>query len=191
MVLRPFTSWLCPVVISWLSARPMHVVEYLNLLMTDVPDLIQVAVEAPIGNSDHSWLSAVISTAQAVPILCVSWKVFLKHQVKWNTVCSAMRDLPWRNIWSSDNPVEVLNEHLSLLVGRYLPIKIIRAHNRISLDSMIYADVLSTSSRRLIFGGPVIALGLIGKSLFAVKSELMRHTRRPSVSLVSEISMFS
>ena len=26
MVLRPLTSRLCPVVISWLSARPMHVV---------------------------------------------------------------------------------------------------------------------------------------------------------------------
>ena len=40
-----------------------------------------------------------------------------------------MRDLPWRNIWSSDNPVEVLNENLSLLVGRYVPTKIIRVHN--------------------------------------------------------------
>ena len=38
----------------------------LDLLMTDAPDLIQVAVVAPIGNSDHSSLSAVISTAQAV-----------------------------------------------------------------------------------------------------------------------------
>ena len=62
---------------------------------------------------------------------------------------------------------------------------------RISLGSMINADMLSTSSRRLIFGGPVIALGLIGKSLFAVKSVLLKHTRSPSVSLVSETSMFS
>ena len=29
-VLRLLTSRLCPVVISWLSARPMHVVEYLT-----------------------------------------------------------------------------------------------------------------------------------------------------------------
>ena len=41
-----------------------------------------------------------------------------------------MRDLPWRNIWSSDNPVEVLNEHLSLLIGRYVPTKIIRVRNK-------------------------------------------------------------
>ena len=70
----------------------------LDLMMTDIPDLIQAAVVAPIGNSDHSSLSAVISTAQAVCNLCVSKKVFLKHQVNWNTVCGAMRDLPWRNI---------------------------------------------------------------------------------------------
>ena len=52
----------------------------LHLLMTDVPDLVRVAVAAPIGNSDHSSLSAIISMAQAVPNLCVSRKVFLKHQ---------------------------------------------------------------------------------------------------------------
>ena len=41
----------------------------LDLLLTDVPDLILVDVVAPIGNSDHSSLSAVIPTAQAVPNL--------------------------------------------------------------------------------------------------------------------------
>ena len=62
----------------------------LDLLMTDVPDLVRVAVVAPIGNSDHFSLSAVISMAQAVPNFCVSRKVFLKHQVNWNTVCGAI-----------------------------------------------------------------------------------------------------
>ena len=92
--------------------------------------IITVSVVAPIGNSDHSSLSAVISMAQAVPNLCVSRKVFLKHQVNWHTVCGAMHDLPWRNIWSVDNPVEVLNEHLLLLVGRFVPTKIIRVRNK-------------------------------------------------------------
>ena len=75
--------------------------------MTDVPDLVRVSVVVPIGNSDHSSLSAVISMDQAVPNLCVSDKIFLKHQVNWNTVCGGMQDLPWRNIWSADNPVKV------------------------------------------------------------------------------------
>ena len=75
-------------------------------------------------------MSAVISMAQAVPNLCVSRKVFLKHQVNWKTVCGAIRELLWRNIWIFDNPVEVLNEHLSLLVGRYVPTKVIRVRNK-------------------------------------------------------------
>ena len=36
-----------------------------------------------------------------------------------------MQDLPWRNIWSADNPVEVLNEHLLLLVGRFVPTNVL------------------------------------------------------------------
>ena len=65
-----------------LVVGPMHAGGgTLDLLMTDVPDLVRVAVVAPISNSDHSSLSAIISMAQAVPNLCVSRKVFLKHQV--------------------------------------------------------------------------------------------------------------
>ena len=40
---------------------------------------------------------------------------------------------------------------------------------RIYLGFMINAGMLLASSRRLIFGGPVIALGIIGKSLSAIK----------------------
>ena len=49
----------------------------LDLQMIDVPDQVRVAVVAPIGNSDHSSLSAVISMYQAVPNMYVSRKVFL------------------------------------------------------------------------------------------------------------------
>ena len=68
--------------------------------------------------------------AQGVPNLCVSRKVFLNHQVNCNTVCGAMQDLPCHNIWSADNLVEVLNMHLLLLVGRFVPTKVIRVHNK-------------------------------------------------------------
>ena len=121
-------------------------------MMTDFPYLVRVSVVAPIGNSDHSSLSAVISMAQAVPNLCVSWKVFLKHQVNWNTVCCAMQDLPWCNIWSADNPVEVLNEHLLPLVGRFVPTKVIRVRNKDEPGLMIKLRTLLASSRRLTFG---------------------------------------
>ena len=53
----------------------------LDLLTTDVPDLVWMAVVAPLGSSDLSSLSIAISMAQAIPNLCVSRRVLLKHQV--------------------------------------------------------------------------------------------------------------
>ena len=94
--------------------------------MTDVPDIVLVSVVAPIGNSDHPSLSAVISMDQAVSNLCVSRKVFLKHQVNFNVVCGAMQDLLWSNIYSAENLVEVLNQYLLLPVGCFVPTKVIR-----------------------------------------------------------------
>ena len=66
---------------------------------------------------------------QSIPHLCVSRKIFLKHQVNWNTVCGAIQDLPCHNIWSADNPIEVLDELLLLLVGRFVPTKVIHVRN--------------------------------------------------------------
>ena len=69
MELRPLTSQVSGY--DQLVVSPTHACGgTLDLLMTDVPDLVRVAVVAPIGNSDHSSLSAVISMAQAVPNLC-------------------------------------------------------------------------------------------------------------------------
>ena len=51
----------------------------LDLLMTDVSDLVRVAVVAPLGRSDHSSLSIAILMAQAIPNLYVSRRVLLKH----------------------------------------------------------------------------------------------------------------
>ena len=53
----------------------------LYLLMTGVTDLVRVAVVTPLGRSDHSSLSIAISMAQAIPNLCVSRRVLLKHRV--------------------------------------------------------------------------------------------------------------
>ena len=101
-----------------------------DLLMTDVPDQVRVSVVAPIGNSDHSSLSAVISMAQAVANVYVSRKVFLQHQVNWNTVSGEMQGLSFHNILSADNPVEVFNGHLLLLILHFVPTKVIHVRNK-------------------------------------------------------------
>ena len=98
--------------------------------MTDVLDIVRVSVVAPIGNSDHSSCWQSFRWLRLFRTCVLVGKFSFKHQVNWNMVCGAMQYLIWRNLWSADNPVEVLNEHLLLLVGRFVPTKIIRVCNK-------------------------------------------------------------
>ena len=105
--------------------------------------------------------------AQTVRNLNVCRKVFLKHYVNWDTVFGSIQDMPLHYNWLGDNSVEILNEHLSLLLIRYVPTKVIRAWLKACFcTQMQHAFGLKQVS---IFGGHVIALGLIRKSLSAVK----------------------
>ena len=58
----------------------------LDLLMTDVPDLVRVAIVAPLGSSDHSTLSIANTMAQTIPNLCVSDRVLLKQLIGLQSV---------------------------------------------------------------------------------------------------------
>ena len=108
-------------------------------------------------------------TPAVLPNLCISMKIFLKHQVNWYTACGAIQDLSWRNIWLVDNPVQVLSEHLSLLVGCFVPSQVICLRNK---DKPWFDDQCHHAfdlNRMLIFDGLVIAFGSTRKSLPAVK----------------------
>ena len=128
-----------------------------------------------MGNSNHSWVTRITrmtgvtlitSMAQVVPKFCVSRRVFLNHLVNWNTVRGAIQNPPWHNIWSADNPAEVFNEHLSLLIG-YVPTKVINVHNKdrpCCDDQECMYSMLLTSIYKLIFCEPEITLRLSGES---------------------------
>ena len=161
--------------------------ETLDLLITDVPDVAWVVVVAQIGNSDHSYLSVVISMAQEV-------QTYVWVRNSWSIksiVCGAIRIYPgvtfvlltillrfWMNICPGWLDV-IYQPRPSVCVAR---------------KTLVWwsckAGMLLASSRRLIFGEPVIALGLTVKRLSAIKWELMKPTLRQIVSLVTETGMF-
>ena len=62
--------------------------------------------------------------------MLINRRVLLKHRVKCSAVCDAIGVLPWRSIWSADNPAERLNVHLSLIVERFVPTMVIRVRNK-------------------------------------------------------------
>ena len=128
--------------------------------------------------------------AQAIPNLCVSRRVLLKHRVNRSGVSDAIGVLPWRSIWNAENPVERLNVHLSLLVERFVRTKVIRVRNKdkpwFNNDFRLAFNI----KQGPISGGRVIALELTGMSLSSTRGVLMLYMPRLCISLVSEAGMF-
>ena len=101
----------------------------LDLLLTNVPDLCRVTTNAPIGNSDHSSISTTILTHQHVPNFCVSKTVYQKSRISWDTIRDAFSNLPWSVIIGSDQPVTLLNQHISSIIQQHVPKTTIKIRN--------------------------------------------------------------
>ena len=69
--------------------------------------------------------------ARAVPNLCVSRKVFLKHhyiRIQFVVQCRICHGVEYG--LHANNPVEDFNEHLLLLIGRFAPTKVTFCSNQ-------------------------------------------------------------
>ena len=97
----------------------------LDLVMTDVPDLVDADVRAPIGNSDHSSISLQITTSQRVPDLAFSKEVYLKNRVDWDQVRDDVAQLDWAFIRASGaaTSVDLLSSELQRIVRRRVPVR--------------------------------------------------------------------
>ena len=131
----------------------------LDLRMTDVSDLVRVAVVAPIGNSDHFSLTAVISMAQAVQncvlvgkcssnIKSTGKQYVVKYRISPSITFGLLRILLrfWTN--SCNCWLDVMFQPRSSV-----------CLTRISLGLMINAGMLLASCRRIVFGGPRLLTG--------------------------------
>ena len=59
---------------------PTHIAgNRLDLVMTDVPDIVDVVVGTPLSTSDHCFVGCVLHVEQSAPEYNVRSRVFLKH----------------------------------------------------------------------------------------------------------------
>ena len=64
-----------------LDRSPTHIAgNRLDLVTTDVPDIVDVFVCTPLSTSDHCFVSCVLRVEQSVPEYNVRSTVFLKHR---------------------------------------------------------------------------------------------------------------
>lgn len=102
----------------------------LDLVFTDVPDLVNVSVGARLGRSDHCQLSVAISCSVRAPDVCVSRTVYQKSRVDWVAVLSDLRSLNWNVVYASDSPIALLETAISRIIEARVPKVKIRVRSR-------------------------------------------------------------
>ena len=89
-----------------LVCSPTHIAgNRLDLVMTVVPDIVDVVVGTPLGTSDHCFLSCVLRVEQSVPEYNVNTTVFSKHHTNWDSVHSAVRSFAYSTILKPADPL--------------------------------------------------------------------------------------
>ena len=111
-----------------LITQPTHTSgNILDVVMTDVPGIVEAEITSPIGNSDHFGLSITVRVNQNIPDRTISKRIWLKNRANWDALrANAQTTISWANIFRHDNPVARLNEDLMQLCERHIPKKTIK-----------------------------------------------------------------
>ena len=98
----------------------------LDLLLTNVPGVVRVKVDPPIGRSDHCILACQISVGANIPNITISRHVFFKSKANWDNIRDDLLNLQWRNVFNAPCPVSSLNVALLDIISRRIPSKVIK-----------------------------------------------------------------
>ena len=91
---------------SQLIKEPIHKLgNCLDLLLTDVPGVVDPVVDPPLGNSDHSSISFSVKMGFKIPNITFSQKVYLKSRFDWPGVSEDLYNFNWSAIYNIPNPV--------------------------------------------------------------------------------------
>ena len=99
----------------------------LDLLLTDVPGVVDSAVKPPLGTADHSVISFTLKLSFSIPNVQFTRKVLLKSRIDWDRVTSDIRSIVWSDIYNSPDPIVQLNNILVTIINRRVPTKIIKS----------------------------------------------------------------
>ena len=98
-----------------------------DLVMTDVPDIVDLVVGTPLGTSDHCFVSCVLHVEQSVSEYNVRSTVIVKHRTNWDSVHSAFRSFTWSTILKSADPLVAFDRAIGEVIGRYIPTTVFRS----------------------------------------------------------------
>ena len=97
-----------------------------GLVITDVPDIVDVVVGTPLGTS-HCFISCGFHVEQSVLEYKVRNTVFLMHRTNWDNVRTAVRNFTW-SLKSADALV-AFDRAIAEVIGRYVPTTVLRSRS--------------------------------------------------------------
>ena len=102
--------------------EPTHIDgKVLDLVLTDVPDIVGVRVGSTVGTSDHIAIFIDVVLDQAIPHLACRQEVYLKNSVNWELVRVYMKVLNWNGIIRFPCLVSLFNDALLRVIRIKFP----------------------------------------------------------------------
>ena len=109
---------------------PTHIAgNRLDIVMTDVSEIVDVFVGTPLGTSDHCFGSCVLRVEQSVPEHNIGSTVFLKHRTNWDNVTSALTNFTWSTILKSADPLHSFDRAIGEVICRLVPTTVLRGRS--------------------------------------------------------------
>ena len=94
----------------------------LELVLTDVPDVVEIRFGLPVVTSDHnSFVYVDVVLGQPIPHFVCRQVVYLKNSVDWKLVRGDVTCLNWNGILRFPCPASALNEALFRVLGIDFP----------------------------------------------------------------------
>ena len=107
--------------------KPIHNLgNTLDLLLTDVPGIVDATVSQPVGTSDHNSILVNITTDFPVPNYSNSFKILIKSSINWDLVANKLSLINWPDIYSDECPVSAFNSKVKDIIDRFVPSRVIK-----------------------------------------------------------------
>ena len=110
--------------------HPTHIAgNKLDVVLTDVPDLVDVVFSTPLGTSDHYFVSCVYRVEQSVPKYNVRSTDFLKYNANWDSVSNVVWSFRWSTNLKSADPLVAFDRANGEVIGGYDPTTVLHCRS--------------------------------------------------------------
>ena len=101
----------------------------LDLMLTNIPDIVDAFVDTPLSTSDHCFVICVLCVEQSLPVYNVRSTIFVNHRTNCDSIRSAVRNFTWSTILKAADSLVAFNQAIGEVIGRYVSITVLHSRS--------------------------------------------------------------